>query len=126
MPHWYGPYTVECVGRNSRVYYLKDPLGDSLPLPVSVLQLKTYYPQSNDVIPFDLQCTPENNDIILIAAYLGGAIVLVAIICTCLILCCDALRKIVLPFRDRNYYDKIEDNLWQTTQENYCFLSHQI
>jgi hypothetical protein len=52
-PHWYGPYTVEGVGSSGRVYYLKDPLGDSLPLPISVLRLKAYFSRTNDVMPFE-------------------------------------------------------------------------
>jgi hypothetical protein len=40
--HWYGPYTVDKVARNGKVYYLKDPLNDPLKYPVSISLLKSY------------------------------------------------------------------------------------
>ena len=49
-PHWYGPYTVERVGRNKKVYYLQNPLGDSLKLPVSILRLRKYFPRDGEEI----------------------------------------------------------------------------
>jgi len=41
-PHWFGPYKVERVGRHNKVYYLKDPTGNSLKFPVSIWRLKAY------------------------------------------------------------------------------------
>ena len=40
--HWFGPYFVDKVTSNGKVYYLKDHLGDPLKYPVSIKLLKKY------------------------------------------------------------------------------------
>jgi transposase InsO family protein len=52
-PHWYGPYKVDKVGRHSKFYYLKDPAGDSLKFPVSILRLKAYNPREDTELPVE-------------------------------------------------------------------------
>jgi len=50
-PHWFGPYTIDKVGHQNKVYYLKDSYGVPLKLPVSILRLKEYIQRENEEIP---------------------------------------------------------------------------
>jgi hypothetical protein len=64
--HWYGPYTVHKVGRNNKVYYLNDPLGDPLKYPVSHALLKPYIKRPGELPPFspfpqNIESVPEYN-----------------------------------------------------------------
>jgi hypothetical protein len=51
--HWYGPFIIDKVGRHDKFYYLKDPLGDPLKFPVSILRLKKYNPRENESLPVE-------------------------------------------------------------------------
>jgi transposase InsO family protein len=52
-PHWFGPYVIDKVGRHNKVYYLKDPLGVPLKLPVSVWRLKEYTSRDENMSSFE-------------------------------------------------------------------------
>ena len=52
-PHWFGPYTIEKVGHQSKVYYLKDKFGVPLKLPVSILRLKEFIQRENEDVPME-------------------------------------------------------------------------
>jgi transposase InsO family protein len=52
-PHWYGPFVIDKVGRHDKFYYLKDPLGDPVKYPVSILRLKQYHPRENEPLPVE-------------------------------------------------------------------------
>ena len=49
-PHWFGPYEIERVSSEGKVYYLKDTFGDSLKFPISITRLKPYHSREGEVV----------------------------------------------------------------------------
>ena len=51
--HWFGPYTVDKILSNGKVYYLKDHLGDPLKYPVSVKLLRKYEHRPGEELQYE-------------------------------------------------------------------------
>jgi transposase InsO family protein len=59
IPAWSGPYTVERISDNGKVYYLKDQFGDTLKYPVSVLRIASYRDRDDELTEANIKLTKK-------------------------------------------------------------------
>jgi hypothetical protein len=51
--HWFGPYTVDKILSNGKVYYLRNHLGDPLKYPVSIKLLRKYEQRPGEELHYE-------------------------------------------------------------------------